>query len=134
MFSQSWRPIRALTAAALAIAIPPFVSPQTSQHVVSPFELHKAGQEATNARQQNIDTLKGFLGSAEAQKALDRAHMDPVEVQKAIAGLSDQDLAQLAARATKAQNDFAAGAMTEEALLLLIIALAVIIVIVVAVR
>ncbi|MGH9561324.1 MAG: hypothetical protein ACRD3S_07705, partial [Terracidiphilus sp.] len=112
MLSQSWRPIRALTAAALAIAIHPAVSPQTSQHVVSPFELQQAGQQAAGARQQNIETLKAFLNSAEAQKALNKARMDPVEVQKAIAGLNDQDLAQLSARADKAQKEFSAGVLS----------------------
>ena len=35
--------------------------------------------------------------------------MNPQEVKKAVAGLSDEELAQLASRAQKAQADFAAG-------------------------
>jgi hypothetical protein len=134
MTLHSWQPIRVLTAAALAFAVPQAVFAQTSQHVVSPFELQKAGQDATNARQQSIDTLRSFLGSAEAKQAIAKAHMDPVEVQKAIAGLSDQDLAQLASRATKAQNEFSAGVLSNEDLLIILVAIAVLILIIVAVK
>lgn len=134
MLPHPWQPIRIVTAAALAFAIPQVVFAQTSEHVVSPMELQQAGQQATNARQQNIDTLRGFLGSAEAREAIAKAHMDPVEVQQAVAGLSDQDLAQLSARATKAQNDVAAGMISNEALLIILIAVAVIILIIVAAR
>ncbi len=134
MLPHSWQPIRVLTAAALAFAVPQTIFAQTSQHVVSPLELQKAGQDATNARQQNIDTLRGFLGSAEAQQALQKAHMNPTEVQKAIAGLSDQDLSQLAARANKAQNEFAAGTLDDRDLLIILVAIAALILIIVAVR
>jgi hypothetical protein len=134
MFPQSMRPLCALTAAALAFAVPQAVPAQTSQHVVSPFELQSAGQQATDARRQNIETLKGFLSSTEAQQALDKAHINPVEVQTAIVGLNDQDLAQLSARATKAQNEFSAGMMSNEDLLIILIAVAVLILIIVAVK
>ena len=134
MFSRSWQPIRTLTAAALAFAVPQIVFAQSSQHVVSPLELQKAGQDATNARQQNIDTLRSFMGSAEAQQALAKAHMNPTEVQKAVAGLSDQDLSQLAARANKAQSDFAAGNIDDRDLLIILVAIAALILIIVAVH
>lgn len=134
MFSRSWQPIRVVTAAALAFAVPQVVFAQTAQHVVSPLELQKAGQDATDARQQNINTLRSFMGSAEAQQALEKAHMNSTEVQKAIAGLSDQDLSQLAARANKAQNDFAAGSIDDRDLLIILVAIAALILIIVAVH
>ncbi|MGC9158439.1 MAG: hypothetical protein ACP5FH_05560 [Terracidiphilus sp.] len=134
MPANSWQSIRVLTAAALAFSLPQVVTAQTSQHVVSPLELQKATQNATNVRQQHIDALRGFLGSANAQKALEKAHMNPIQVQKAIAGLSDQELAQLAARATKAQNEFAAGDMSDENLLIILVLLAALILIIVAVK
>jgi hypothetical protein len=134
MFPHSWQPVRVLTAAALAFAVPQVVLAQTAQHVVSPLELQKAGQAATNARQQNLETLQGFLSSAQAQKAIEDAHMNPVEVQKAIAGLSDRDLANLAARANKAQNEFAAGTIDDRDLLIILVAIAALILIIVAVH
>lgn len=134
MLHPSWRPIRVLTAAALAIVISPAVSPQAPQHVVSPFELQQAGRQASNARQQNLETVRDFLGSLQAQRALESAHMNPVEVQKAIAGLDDQDLAQLASRTTNAHNEFSAGVLSNEDLLIIIIAVAALILIIVAVK
>lgn len=134
MFPHSWQPIRFVTAAALAFAVPQAVFAQTSQHVVSALELQKAGQDATSARQQNMDALRSFLGSENAQQALEKAHVNPTEVQNAIAGLSDQDLSQLAARANKAQNEFAAGTLSDQDLLIILVAIAVLILIIVAVK
>jgi hypothetical protein len=134
MHSKLWQPIRFLSAAVLAVAVPQAVLAQTSYHVVSPLELEKAAQDAANARTENLATLKGFLGSAEAKKALEEAHMNPVQVQNAVAGLSDQELAQLAQRATRAQNEFAAGTLSDRDLLIILVAIAALILIIVAVR
>lgn len=107
---------------------------QATQHLVSPQDLHKATQDATQTRAQNQKTLHDFLSSSAAQKALDSAHMNPQQVQGAVAGLSDHDLAQLAARAQNAQNDFAAGRMSDHDLLIILIAIAALILIIVAVH
>ncbi len=130
------QPVGFLSTAVLAaaFAVPQPMAAQNANHVVSPGDLNKAAQDATHARQQNIDTLRGFLSSPKAEKALEQAHMNPVEVQNAVVGLSDQELAQLAARANKAQNDFAAGNMSDHDLLIILVAVAVIILIIVAVR
>ena len=134
------QPLGFASAAVLAVA---FTVPQTAiaqstnrpaDHVVAPGDLQQAVQDATHTRQQNIDTLRSFLSSPEAQKALEQAHMNPQQVQNAVTGLNDQELAQLSARATKAQNDFAAGNMSNNDLLLILVVLAVIILIIVAVR
>jgi hypothetical protein len=134
MHSKLWRPIRFFSAAVLAVAVPQAVLAQTSNHVVSPLELQKAAQDAANARSENLATLMGFFGSAEARKALQEAHMNPAEVQNAVAGLSDQELAQLAQRATKAQSEFAAGTLSDHDLLIILIAIAALVLIIVAVR
>jgi hypothetical protein len=127
----------ALLATALTVSQP--LSAQATDHVatdhlVSPGDLQQATQTATQTRQQNIDTLRNFLSSPEAQKAMEQSRIDPQQVQNAVAGLSDKDLAQLASRANKAHNDFAAGTMSEHDLLLILIVIAVIILIIVAVR
>jgi Flp pilus assembly protein TadB len=122
----------ALLATAFAVSQP--LSAQATDHLVSPGDLQQATQAATQTRQQNIDTLREFLSSPEAQKALEQSRIDPQQVQNAVAGLSDQDLAQLAARANKAHNDFAAGNMSQYDLLIILIAVAVLILIIVAVR
>ncbi len=113
MLRRSWRPFRVLAVATLVFSIPSVVLGQT-EHVVGPMELQKAEQDATNARQKNLEALQGFLDSPEARESMQKTHMDPVQVRNAIAGLSDQELAQLASRATKVQNKFAAGDMSKE--------------------
>jgi len=55
-------------------------------------------------------------------------------VQNAVAGLSDEELAQLAQRASTAQTNFAAGNMTDHDLLLILIIVAALILIIVAVH
>ena len=134
--SACWRfaPILLAAASIAAFTVPKDVAAQDSQHLVSPSDLQKATVEASQSRQQNIDTLNGFFSSDQAQKALQSAHMDPQEVKKAVAGLSDQELAQLASRAEKAQNDFAAGSMSNYDLLIILICIAALILIIVAVR
>jgi hypothetical protein len=60
--------------------------------------------------------------------------MDAAKVQAAVSSLTDQELAQLASKASKAQADFAAGTMSDLDLLLILVAIAALILIIVAVR
>lgn len=127
---------RALAAAALALAftVPPTLAAQAPDHLVSPSALQQAAVNASHARQQNVESLQKFFSSPQAQKALESAHMKPQEVKKAVAGLNDQEVAQLAQRASKAQSDFAAGNLSDQDLLLILVFLAALILIIVAVR
>lgn len=127
---------RLLTAAVLAAAftVPPTLLAQAPDHLVPPSALQQAAVNASRGRRQNAETLQKFISSPEAQKALESARMDPREVSKAVSGLSDQELAQLAQRANKAQSDFAAGTLSDRDLLIIIVAIAVLILIIVAVR
>lgn len=115
-------------------AAPQNLVAQAPQHLVSPNDLQQAAVNASQARQQNIETLNNFLSSDQAQKALESAHMNPQEVKKAVAGLDDQELAQLASRAQKAQSDFAAGGMSDRDLIIILVCIAALILIIVAVR
>jgi hypothetical protein len=128
---------RAVVACVLAtmFAVPPTVLAQTAaRHVVSPADLQQATEAASQARQRNVEQVRQFLSSEQAQKALRSAHMDPVKVKTAVASLSDAELAQLAARTQRAQTDFAAGTLDNRDLLLLILGIAALILIIVAVR
>jgi hypothetical protein len=113
-------------------AVPQNLVAQT--HIVSPAELQHAAVAATQTRQQNIESIQQFLSSKDAQKALKTAHLDPQRVKEAVSGLSDQELAQLAARASKAQADFAAGRLSDRDLIIILVAIAALILIIVAVR
>src|SRR5262249_48388080 len=105
--------VRVVTACFLAatFAIPPRLVAQA--HVVSPSELHQQAMTATQLRQHNLETVRQFLSSPRAEKAIKSAHMDTERVKTAVSSLNDQELAGLASRAEKAQVDFAAGASSK---------------------
>jgi hypothetical protein len=133
MLRSSWQFGRMVTCSVLVavFALQPLLA-QT--HVVSPAEMQSQVLAATRARQQNLETVTGFLASPKADKALRSAHMDPTQVKKAVASLSDEELAQLAVRADRTQVDFAAGRMSDRDLLLIVLGMAALILIIVAVR
>ena len=137
MFSERFRSTRIVTASALVafFAAPSAVLAETgAEHLVSTSTLQTAAVNASAEREQNVETLRAFFGTAQAQKAMESAHMNPAQVTKAVAGLSDTELAQLAQRATKAQADFAAGYIGDHDLLLILIVIAALVLIIVAVR
>ena len=123
MHTDPWRLARVSAAAVLvtAFAVPRGLLAETSPHVVSLPDLQKAAIDASQARQKNLDTLNGFLSSAQAKEAMKTAHVSPQEVTRAVASLSTQDLAQLASRASKAQSDFAAGSISDMDLVLILL-------------
>ena len=126
--------VRVVTACFLAamFAIPPGLIAQA--HVVSPAELHQQAINATQMRQHNLETVRQFLSSPRAEKAMESAHMDTARVKTAVSSLNDQELASLASRAEKAQADFAAGNFSNRDLILVILAIAALVIIIVAVR
>ncbi|HEV2464664.1 MAG TPA: PA2779 family protein [Acidobacteriaceae bacterium] len=128
-----WFPTTAAFLATVFVA-PNSTFAQPTDHLVSPSDLTRAAAGASHERQQNIDTLNKALSSPEVQKAIEAAHMNPQEVKGAVSGLSDQELAQLASRANKAQKDFAAGTISNHDLLLILVAIAVLILLIVAVH
>ncbi len=134
MLSHLGRSLRSLTAGILlAVFAVPF-NLLAQDHVVSTTELQKQVLAATQARHRNIKTLGQFLSTPTAEKAIKAAGMDAGKVQTAVASLSDQDLAQLAAKASRAQADFAAGNLSDRDLILIILGVAALILIIVAVR
>ena len=117
-----------------AFAVPQELKAQYSPHVVSPSALEKATVDAAQTRQRNLDTLNNFLSTGQAKQAMDSLHTSPQEVKNAVAGLSDEELAQLAVRANKAQSDLAAGNINDRDLLIIVLAVVALILIIVAVR
>lgn len=114
----------------LSLCCPPDIVAQTAQeHLVSPQVMQQQVESATQARQQNIQTVTDFLSTATAERAMHDAHFNPVQVRTAIPTLTDQELANLASRAADAQQKFAAGYIGQGLLTLIIIAIVVIIVV-----
>jgi hypothetical protein len=130
---QSSRVALAVVLAAV-FALPQNLVAETASHLVSPSELQQAVVKASTERQQNRNEVQKFLSSEQAQKALKSAHMNPEQVKTAVSTLNDAELAQLAARAHKAQADFAAGTLSDRDLIIIIVAIAALILIIVAVR
>lgn len=104
-------------------------TPTTSQdtHLVSPTQLDQQVQASATTRQKQIGNLTQFLSTPTAEKAMKDAKIDPIQVKTAIPSLSDSELADLSARADRAQHDFAAGVLGTTTLLLIILILVVII-------
>jgi hypothetical protein len=126
----------ARAAAALVLAMT-FAVPQNllaDTHVVSPSELQKQTVETTRDRQRNLSSVREFLSTTTAEKAMKSASIDPKKVQNAVSSLSDDELANLAQRADKAQADFAAGTLSNRDLMWIILAIAALVLIIVAVR
>lgn len=96
-------------------------------HLVSPAQMQQQMQSATAARQTNIDTLTRFLSTPTAVHAMKSRGIDPVQVKDAIPNLSNSELASLSARAAHAQQDFAAGNLSNNDLLIIILVLVVVI-------
>jgi hypothetical protein len=129
-----WQLVRTLMAGVLVVlfAFPSNLAAQA--HVVNSADLQRETMAASQARQHNLQTVTQFFSSEKAQKTLRSAHMDPVQVKTAVSSLSDQELAQLASRSTKAQADFAAGRIEDHDLLIILVAIAALVLIIVAVH
>jgi hypothetical protein len=122
----------AASALTLVLLIPQNVLAQN--HVVSPSDLQKAAVDSTQTREHQIQTLQQFVSTPAAEKALKAAHLDGQQVKNAVSRLNDEELAQLSARASKAQKDFAAGSLSDRDLIIILVAIAALILIIVAVR
>jgi hypothetical protein len=132
--SYVWQSVRGLVTCILVaiFAVPPSLLAQS--HLVSPADLQKELVASTQVRQHNVETVSQFLSSEKAENALKSAHINPVQVQTAVATLSDQELAQLASKVDKAQADFAGGRLEDRDLLIIIVAIAALVLLIVAVR
>ena len=113
----------------LLFAVPRSLYAETP-HVVTTAELQAKVVQQSQLREQNQKALRSFLSSSEVQEAMRSARINAQQVETAIPSLSDAELAQLAARASHAQKDFAAGGLSRGALLIIAIAVVVVIIIV----
>ena len=120
----------------LSLGVLPLLSETRQDHIVPVPDLHQAVRSAAQSRQDNLAKLDKFFGSEPARKALDTVKLDPVKVSRALTLLSDEELANLAARSDKLERDVAAGSLSNQQITYILIALAtaVIILVIVAAR
>ena len=107
---------------------------QDKQHVVSLSDLTKGAARPAQTRQANEEAVRTLLSSETAQKALKSSNFEYQKVDKAVGQLNDEDLAKLAERSRQAQNDFAAGRLSDRDLLWIIVIALGIIVLAIALR
>jgi hypothetical protein len=101
---------------------PPLIAGQAQ--LVSPSDLRQAVVAAAQARQKNLDDVRSFFSSESVRATLKTGKVDYKKVDHAIATLSPEELARLAARTNQIQKDFAAGALSNQELTYIVIALA----------
>ena len=125
--------LRGILPAALALLLvfPQDIFAQSApqDHLVSPQMLQHQIENASGARQENIQTILHLLGTPVAEHAMQEAHVDPVQVRTAVPTLSDQELASLANRAADAQQKINAGVLGFGVVTLLVIAIIILIVV-----
>jgi Flp pilus assembly protein TadB len=97
---------------------------QDKAHVVSLADLNKDSAQAAQTRHADEDAVRTLFSSEPGQKAMKSAHLDYEKVDKAVSQLSDEDLAKLAGRSRQAQADFAAGRISNGAIVAIIVLIA----------
>ena len=103
--------------------------PASPDHVVSPQGLQQQLQNSSAERQKNIEAIDKFLSTPQAESVMHDRHLDAQQVRSAVPTLSDKELADLGARASHAQQDFAAGHLGPSLFTLIIILIIVIIIV-----
>lgn len=103
---------------------------QSTNHVVSGQALQQQLQTQSATRQKDIVAVTNFFSTPLARHAMKMEHVDPSQVKTAIPTLSDSELASLSSRANQAQQQFAAGNLSESQMLLLIVVLLIVVILV----
>lgn len=105
-----------------------------AEHLVPTAAVRHQITAQHEARASNVAQLTEFFESSEAQRTLAKSGMNATEIVSAISVLDDESLNSLAAQAFDAQQDVAAGALTNQQLTYIVVALgtAVLILVIVA--
>src|SRR5262245_12794896 len=127
-----WQSVRLLAACFLLTLCATSVLAQT--HVVSQADIHKELVNDAQTRRKNLEKTRRIFSLDETRKAMEAAKISPEKVDAAISSLSDEELARLASRADKLDQDFAAGRLSDRDLLIVIVGIAALVLIIVAVR
>jgi hypothetical protein len=102
--------------------------------VVASSELHDAIRKASEQKQKNLAEVRSFFADARVRDVLSKGGIQSDRVEKAVSTMDADSIARLAAQTSKIQNDFAAGALTNQQLTYIVIALATAVIVLVAVR
>ncbi len=106
--------------ASLSLTTTPLVA---AEHLVPAADLQQELTELDRSRTENRERLTSFFASPEASSALAKSGMNSAEVVRAVESLDDDSLERLTARAFDAEQDLAAGALTNQQLTYIVVAL-----------
>jgi len=106
----------------LLLSISSTLAAQTQ--AITPSQLQEAIKDAAKTREKNRNDVQAFFSSEPARKAMKVGKIDYQRVQTAVATLSPEEIARLAARTNQLQQDFAGGALNSQQTTYAIIALA----------
>src|SRR5215472_10200485 len=104
------------------------VEAQEKEHVVSLAQLNQDTAKAGETRRAHEATVRQLFSSPEAQKAHNRVNLDYSRIDSAVGQLSDEEVAKLAERSRKIQDNFAAGKNFSDRDLLVIVIIGVLII------
>jgi len=111
----------------VAVLCPGGIATQTlfaQSQTITATELREAVKQSAADRQKNLEQVRSFFADPKVSKVLKDSHIDSGRLQKAFSALDAGELAKLASRTTQIQNDFAAGALSNQELTYIVIALA----------
>jgi hypothetical protein len=103
---------------------------RADDHVLPLKELHEKARSASEGRSKNIEDIERVLSYPAAAQALAKSNVNGDQMRRAVATLSDDELARLADRARASEKDVQGGFIVG---ILALIGLIVVIIIVVAV-
>lgn len=106
---------------------------QAAEPLVSAADLHRQVRSAQLRRQAGLQQINGFFGSKSSRAILEASKLDAGQVEKAVAFLSDEEVARLASQIQRIEHDVAGGALTNEQLTYVVIALAAAVIVLIAV-
>ena len=97
---------RRFTAALLSVSLVAFAAPraQAAPHVVGPEQIAQRLLGAAETREARVRLFGDALAAAGAQKQARAMGLDPARLRAAVPHLSDQELADLSARALKVKD------------------------------
>jgi len=102
--------------------------------LVTPSELRDAVRKASEQKQKNLEQVRSFFANSQVRDALAKGGIQYDRVQKALPSLDAETIAKLASQTSRLQNDFAAGALTNQELTYIVIALASAVIVVVLIK
>jgi hypothetical protein len=102
----------------------------TGDHVVPLNKLHEKAQASSEQRSRNIADIQRVLSYPAAAAALQKSNVNPDQMRRAVATLSDDELTRMADRARSSEHDVQGGFIVG---ILALIGLIVVIIIVVTV-